>query len=273
MSINIRNITGRTALSRFAGGAVHGGFGSITIDPALGGLLGTFGTATTGGDTTVPPQGGAPPPGVDLGSIVSAIPVAQDGQLITSAHHNIMRSALLAISAHLGGGGGGLEITATQAPAFHQLMVPPSTDGPLANLPPWGMTAGVALNPAPLSPATVTDAGGWLPVNLTDGARIESLRVLGSRTGTVGSLEFDLVRVPFDAHQVPVLIKIAGDTNTDPFSRPVQFDQTGLTSAVIQEATLVDNTKYLYAIQAIGRNIAAAAQITIRGFQITCTLG
>jgi hypothetical protein len=286
MSINIKNLglatqlgaaqqvgTRNTGTGLNLGGGAVTGLGTLQIDPSLGGLLGTFGTSTGTGTMIDPVRGGMAPPGVDLTSIVSAIPLAQDGQLITSAHHNIMRTALFAIAAQLGGsGGGGLEITTTVAPAFHQLMAPPATGGQPVNVPLWAMTAGIATNSAPAGTATVTDAAGWLPVNLSDGAHIETLRVMGSRTGAIGSLEFDLIRVPFDGHQVPVLIKVVGDTTTDPFSGPVRFDQSGLTSAVIQESTLIDNTKYLYVIQAIGRNIAAAAQVVIRGFQVTCTL-
>jgi hypothetical protein len=195
----------------------------------------------------------------DLVAHVRAIPDAVDGQIISSAHHNSIKQALLLLIGQLGATGPtSMTIATSVAPTL------------LADAPniPWVQSVGLASRPG-----GVGLVSGWTPVELPDQAHILSLTVLGSRTGTVNELKFDLIRQPVNGTTVTTLISIAGDTTTDPFDKPTNFDTTGVTLAAIEDSTRVDNARYRYMVKAQERNTDVVATIQILGFQVMCTVG
>src|SRR3954465_11690416 len=57
-------------------------------------------------------------PSLNLQALLAAIPIAQDGQVITAEYHNSLRSALIALASELGLGLSSPTTTFSFAPAF-----------------------------------------------------------------------------------------------------------------------------------------------------------
>src|SRR5262245_38116019 len=110
---------------------------------ASAGLLTATGGTSTGSALT------------DLQSLVNAIPIAEDGRVITSLYHNSLRAALLAIADKLGADPASGTVTLTFAPSFF-----PSG----GNESPWSLSEGVATKPPGAS-----STRGWFPLQLPEG--------------------------------------------------------------------------------------------------------
>jgi hypothetical protein len=233
--------------------------GSIGGDVFGGGFqIGGGGTpAGGGGQPAQPAAGGFTINTSNLLALANLIPIAQDGQIITSDHHNTIRTALLALIAGLGGTPSAATATVSVAPAFF-------TDGTQTN---WQVSMGIASKPQ-AAPAVVS---GWVPIELPDQMHIQSMNVIGSRTGTIPTLEFDLIRQPFTDTTTATLISISGDgTTTNPFGTNTAFDPTNLTAATIEDLTRVDNSKYKYIIHALMRGVDQNATVQILTLQVIC---
>ena len=233
--------------------------GTVGIGIAGVGFGAAGGASGGGGQAQQPSGGGFTLDSTELLALANLIPLAQDGQIITSDHHNSIRTALLALIGALGGAPSSAVATISIAPT---LLPDASAE---AN---WQVSVGVASKPS----SDATHIAGWVPIDLPHQAHIHSMQVLGSRSGTVQSIGFDLVRQPFTATTLATLISIVGDgTTTNPFGKDTPFETTNLTPAAIEDSTRVDNSKYKYMIRAMMRSPDANANVQILAFQVNCT--
>ncbi len=137
------------------------------------------------------------------------------------------------------------------------LVIPPPTatltfaPALLPNAPgvPWAQSSGVASKAG-----GQTSADGWMQLNLPDGVQLQSVGIIGSKSGNVGSFQIQLVRQPFPGTAVLSLLAIPVSDQPDTF----QF-----TAAVLNPA-VVDNSanKYLLTAKIVGADAAATAQLT-----------
>lgn len=196
-----------------------------------------------------------------LEQLIAAIPVAEDGNVITRDYHNSVRAAILAIVNQLGTTTAGGLVTTTFAPTF----------SPNAPQPTWVITQGVASR----SDQTVSD--GWLPLMLPDGVRIRRMILRGGRTGTVSSFQVQMIRQSLDDPTANItLISLLG-LNTpalerDPFEAAGVPQVAGITSAAaLNEVLTVDNSDFKYIVRARIVNPAADAAVRIYGIKVEYT--
>jgi hypothetical protein len=137
------------------------------------------------------------------------------------------------------------------------LVIPPAT-GSLTFAPallstgagtPWVQSSGVASKAG-----GQTAADGWMQLSLPDGVTLQTVTIIGSMSGNVGSFQIKLVRQPFPGTAIFTLLAIPV---TD---QPATFQFT----APIPTPVQVDNTanKYLLLADIIGADAAATAQLT-----------
>ena len=81
-----------------------------------------------------------------------------------------LRAALLAIASQLGADPTSGTVTLTFAPSFL----------PIGDEPPWSLSMGVATKPREAGKAR-----GWFPLQLPEGVRLQSMTVIGRKTGAV----------------------------------------------------------------------------------------
>jgi hypothetical protein len=113
---------------------------------------------------------------------------------------------------------------------------------------PWVQSSGVASKGG-----AATAANGWMQLSLPDGVLLQSVTVIGSKSGNVPSFQIKLVRQLFtQSGLLPVLAIPVND-------QPDTFNFT----APILTPTQVDNTvnKYLLTADIIGADAAATAQL------------
>ena len=219
---------------------------SLDISPTERAMI--LGTLTATGELT--PTGGTSTGSVpiDLQSLINAIPIAEDGHVITRLHHNSLRAALLAIVTQLGGDPVSGTVTLTLMPSFL----------PSGNQAPWLLSEGVATR----SEAETTR--GWFPLQLPEGVRIQNMTVIGRRTGTVESFQVQLLRQPINDTPTTVLISIPLQNAGDPFQEPPRSVQVaGAGPAALEEYRLINNSAFKYLVMAnlVAQAAAAEAQI------------
>jgi hypothetical protein len=122
----------------------------------------------------------------------------------------------------------------------------------------WAYLPGVAVKPP-----TQTAAHGMMPVELPNGATVQTLKATGIVTGA-GSLRIALVRQG-----------IAGDASAT--DQLVQLTPTGNPFSLVANAgaqfASVDTTQFRYYITALLDNAAAGDTVQIAAFQITYQTG
>jgi hypothetical protein len=276
----------------FGGGAIGGGgFGTT---PAVGGISigGTSLALTTGisgnlrfvdrfppvffppvgGGTTQPtPQPTPQPPtpasptasASDLQVMIAAIPVAQEGHLITSEYHNALRLALVAIANRLGLGTITEEITVTNSPRLL----------PVAGSEPWAFNYGTVQQPAGL--AAGTNVRGWMELELPEGARITRMLAFARKRGA-GSATFRIALLRQRIADPPVMLKLSEITiGDDDLTRGVEGDVTlpdvGGGPATIEEARIVNNREHKYLLTAELNTVAADTTAVFNAVQIVCS--
>jgi hypothetical protein len=135
--------------------------------------------------------------------------------------------------------------TLTFAPAF------------LPNLtnPPWLQNSGIATKGA--GPT----ADGWIQVHLPDGVQLQTMTVIGAKSGTMTSFNIQLVRQPLTGGANTTLASIPAADQTDTFT---------LAGSVPANLNQVDNTnnKYLVFAKIIGADATATA--SLNAIQIVC---
>ena len=178
--------------------------------------------------------------------MISSIPIAQDGHVITADYHNALRLALVAIANRMGIGPVSEEITVTNAPE----PAPGGRDGEMESRLRNREEAG------DLDPEAATFVGGWMELELPDGARIKKMWVFGTAAGGgLGTLTVKLKRQKI-VNPTPVidLIVIKVPDGNDA-SKGVEGDVTGGDTGVgqlgIEELRIVNNReqKYLLAVE------------------------
>jgi hypothetical protein len=103
--------------------------------------------------------------------LAGKIPIAREGELITSDYHNALRDAVLELAGGAASGSGLLSF----APVFF-----PTGVGSEVN---WEAHAGYAAVPAAGAREGKFAVSGWMPVTLPDGVRIRQMGVRGFQSG------------------------------------------------------------------------------------------
>jgi hypothetical protein len=212
--------------------------------------------------TPTPPPAGLP---VDLRFALAQIPIANDGNVISSEYHNSLRTALLAMAQLLGAG--------AVAPAINVSYALQLAGGATG----WVQTeAGVA------SGASVTDASGWMSLALPDGARIQSMQIFGKKSVTVKALTFNLQRYLLDdVSQTPeslITLDASGAAGTfapaDKIKAIVGLGPTRA-QATLDDQQLIQNGKfkYIFRVQMTGATAAEPGAVQIHAILVACSLG
>jgi hypothetical protein len=249
--------------------------GAVIFDPGI------FGTGF--GFPPVPPLPPPPPapapgsapapatgPSINLQALLASIPIAQDGQIISSDHHNSLRAAVIGIANQLGVGLQTATTAFTFAPTFNQTN---------ATSPNWSITNFVASRPATGNP------DGWLPVQLPNGQRIQSMVVTGKRSGTAPTtfqvnLFRQLITTTPNAGQPTLLITVSLESSASPFqvsrgvvpaTAPTGSGLSLITAAAAEEQKLIDTSNYKYFVQAILTGGATDTVAEIDAIQIMCS--
>lgn len=227
-----------------------------------GGVGGGSSTPTPTPTPTPAPAAPASPTSsvTDLQVMIAAIPIAQDGQVISAEYHNALRAALIAMANRLGLGTISDEITITNAPHFTKV------DG--TGLNEWKAEAGIAKK---LS----ADTGifrGWMELDLPDGARIKKMAVFAAND-SAGTMRVKLRRQSVSnstASDLLVSIDVTNNDETLPKQGDVTLPETTLSAAAIEETRIVDNRKYKYLFIAELDNGVSAHEAKILAVQIIC---
>jgi hypothetical protein len=210
-------------------------------------------------------------PSVNLQALLASIPIASDGQVITADHHNSLRAAVIGIANQLGVGLQTATTTYTFAPAFIQT-------GVASSPPNWSVVNFAASRPAGGS------ADGWLPVQLPNGQRIQSMMVTGRRGGATPPTLFEvhLFRQLFTAAATDaptLLIKVSLESASSQFqvsagvvpaAAPTGSGLSLITAAAAEEQKLIDTSIYKYFVQAVLTAPATDSTAEIDAIQIVC---
>jgi len=229
---------------------------------------GNAGTGTTGSASTPAAPAPSTGPSVDVQTLLLAIPIASDGQVITAEYHNSLRAAIIGIANQMGVGLSDTGTTFTFAPTFLAIG-----------------TANWALETTAFTAQAGAAADGWLPVQLPDGQSIQSLTVNGKMTGgTPTSFQVILCREPVDPDDVA---KTGADNliTIDLSKTPAgSFTVSGAVAAgsganaldaaskllAAQAAKLIDNVNYKYFVRATLKPAAGVSmQAEIDAIQIS----
>lgn len=207
-------------------------------------------------------------------ALLNDIPIAHPGDIITSEHHNSLRSAIRALASLIDDTA--LTTTFTFAPNFLPAAFDPDEDGVPGRSPEkgeddrdWKVLFNKAVIPTirEMGGAGKTVKGGFI-VSLPDETLIKSLIVRGKRLDEnidaqdPKSFHATLFRVEPDkagSTSVPIIsIDLSGATGT--------FKRTEKPSSSVR----VDNEKYLYHISAVWIDEDDSAGFEIRSVQIIC---
>jgi len=227
------------------------------LDPGLIDLiLGAISPATPTPGVVVPTLGD---------TFRSSIPVAQDGDLITSNYHNSLRDAIIQLADQSGGAAGG----GTTALAFAPAMQPTGGSDAVS----WVQQLGFANRPPTVPGDKVVD--GWMPVSLPHGSRVRKLTVVGNRTkGTWLLFQVQLFRqLAADTATEPliqiIVPKTAGTPPSPPDAKPGTF--TVSEERKDKDAVLVvDNTNYRYILRVQLLGVSDDSDVSLRAFRIEC---
>jgi hypothetical protein len=218
------------------------------INPSLLNNLGLLGPLIT------LPQ--ANPPGMpdtlsptELQILLNALPVAQEGYVITSAHINALRTAILNLAAKIGGAA----LSPTQLLTFMPAFAP--SDGN----PAWSLKDGVAKAGPNESGGS---ASGWLPLQLPDGMSIQAMIVLGDKTGTITSFNIELFKLTLDGSDPQPVITTALSRAADQFNVTTQASGT---------PPVIDNRSIGYFVTADVAFTGNTSQARIFAIQVICS--
>ncbi|HEY0980869.1 MULTISPECIES: hypothetical protein [unclassified Schlesneria] len=130
---------------------------------------------------------------------------------------------------------------------------------PVLTTPAWSSGYGIATKGS-----GQTSADGWMPIQLPDGGKIQSVAVNGEGSGSLGSVSVQLLRQSFSTSEQSTLVALQlsnGGTGAQIFAS-VGF--------VPDDKSLIDNGnfKYLIAAKIIGADATATAKLS--GIQVVC---
>ena len=187
---------------------------------------------------TLPPPPSATASASDLQVMISAIPIAQRGQVITADFHNALRLVLATIANRLGLEPVEEEITVTNAPRL----------SPVTGAGAWEHDYGLVNRPVdPGNPSR--SFRGWMEMELPHGARIKKMVIFGTKTGA-GTLKIRLKRQKITDPTVAAdLIVIDVPNAADPtkgIEGDVTVHETGAGAVAIEEYRIVNNREEKY---------------------------
>lgn len=170
----------------------------------------------------------------DLQVLIASIPIAQDGQVISAEYHNSVRAAFIAMANRLGLGTIAEEIHVTNAPRLTKV----EGQGE------WKHEVGQVKKAA----ADTGALRGWMEMDLPDGARIKKMNVFAASDAANGTMKLKLRRqsVSSTAGDDLIEIDVANNDAAAVKNADVTLPGTTFGSAAIEEARIVDNTKYKY---------------------------
>jgi hypothetical protein len=190
---------------------------------------------------------------LDVNQLGQAIPVAEDGNVITSDYHNSLRDAILLLASQSGG-----PVSADAAYTYPPIFLPITDGGERA--PEWVLALGIASRPL-----ADNSARGWFPVQLPAGARIRTLTVTGNRSGKVLGCTVKLMQFTVaDATTTPLITVPLKDV-AGQFSQSRDFS-----AALASELQTVDNRLYQYLIVAELARADTDAVVDLYSIQIVC---
>ncbi len=156
-----------------------------------------------------------------------------------------------------------ISLVVAQINASLALIPPPTTTltfapALLANgaNPAWVQSSGIAAKAA-----GQTTADGWMQLNLPDGAKMQTITIIGAKSGNLGSFNIQLARQALTGGAINTVLAI-------PLAdQPDTFQVTGQVPAASNQ---VDNSanKYLALARIVGADAAATASLT--AIQIVC---
>jgi hypothetical protein len=240
---NIANLIGVASVGAVSGGVVSGG-GS---------------TGGSGGSTSTPPLSTPSASPVDMLAALNAIPVAEEGHVITPRYHNSLRDVLILLASQLGT----LPSSAQAVISLPAALLPITDSG--TPVPAWEVKPGAAVRPA-----QGNSASGWMPVQLPDGWLIQSMQVTAEREGTVTSCTVTLNRQQISGDSAATLITVSLKNAPLTPDTPVAAAVKGDSVAVVQNYSLVDNSSFNYYIKADLANPAQGATVVLHSIQILC---
>ena len=212
--------------------------------------MGTTSAASQPGSTTATAS--------DLQVIISEIPLAHDGDVITADDHNALRLALVAIANRLGVGPVAEDITITNAPRL----------SPLVGTTAWDHDLGLVRRPAAIG----VGVRGWMEVELPHAARIKKMVIFA--TNGPGPMKVKLKRQKINEPAVTTDLIVIDVPNNADATKGIEGDVTvpgtGASAVAIEEYRLVNNReqKYLVAVEQDGANADKPGQLN--AIQIVC---
>jgi hypothetical protein len=178
--------------------------------------------------------------------LLAAIPIANDGDVITSEYHNTLRSALLALAQAVGAGLASTATATTIAPVFVLPKLPNDTHVG------WDVSATGAKQPA--TNPNNSPVFGWMPIQLPNGEALQGMTVYGNKRSAVTDLTITLSRYSLkDTNQTPTpLITVSAKDGSGAIAASNVVTLPLVTSAVslLDDLKLIDNNTYKYLITA-----------------------
>jgi hypothetical protein len=201
---------------------------------------------------------------LSLQALLSAIPIAADGHVITSEYHNTLRSALLALAQAVGAGLASTATATTIAPVF----VLPKNDPHVA----WDVSATGAKQP--VANPNNSPIFGWMPIQLPHGEVLQGMTVYGTKKSAVTDLTITLSRYSLtDTDQTATpLIKVSAKDGSGAItaSNVVTLPLVTSAASLLDDLKLIDNTKYKYLITANLVPGGDSPVVELTAIQITC---
>jgi hypothetical protein len=233
-------------------------FSNPQISPQLAAALAQLALASGGTSATAAAGAGTTP---QLQAFLDAIPVANDGDVITPDHHNTLRTAIAQVARALDETQFARVVTQSYTPA----LLPVAGGGPA-----WRTAEGYAVGPA-----SGNQAEGWLPLELANGTSIDALTLRGKRPGAVSIWVAALRRAELaGGSPIDVCTKEIQATTTSAdgsFTVTIAPETAGLTATQAAERRLVDTTRYRYWFYTQFAGAAQASALEIRLVQVTTT--
>jgi hypothetical protein len=188
----------------------------------------------------------------------SDIPVATDGNVITSDYHNSLRTAVLVLANLFDSQQPRPSVTVTVVPAFAVHGAGPA----------WVIDDGYA---GPAAGGTAGgSADGILPVQLPDGMSLDSMTVIGRRNGQVGGFDVLFSRQLLSTVRPTPLIALDLSGAADPFSVSSGINITDPGAGGPEAYKVINNSKFKYFVTASISGAAAAGKFFLYAFQFKC---
>ena len=197
-------------------------------------------------------------PTADMQAFLDAIPVAQDGDVITADYHNRAVAAIRALATLLGDPSFARVIDVTVAPVFAANAVGSS--------PTWNQGLGFAQAPA-------GNCQGWMPIDLPQGTKIQRLTVTGTRNDSVSAADVALMRLSIaDSAQSPAqLADVDFTTTTGSFHLSADVQVANASGAALEQYKLVDTSSYKYFLDASVWGAHTSSAVRINAITVECT--